>query len=94
MTGDGSGVDAAFADVDPLAQGCRFDNCHHDCEPGCTVLTAVATGNLDPARPASYRKLRREISFEIRRDDVRARQETVRAWKVQTWAMRRRPKKR
>ena len=94
LAGDGSGVDAAFADVESLAAGCRFGDCHHDREPGCAVLAAVAGGALDAARLASYAKLRRELSFHARGDDALARQQVARAWKAQTRAMRRLPQKR
>ena len=57
---DGSGVSAAFADVEALAEQCRFRDCVHVTEPGCAVLAALASGALDAARLESYRGLRRE----------------------------------
>lgn len=48
----GDGVAAAFADVDELAAGCRFRNCHHGAEPGCAVV-----GQVDPDRLRNWRHL-------------------------------------
>jgi ribosome biogenesis GTPase len=52
------GVQSLFADIDALAEGCRFRNCRHRSEPGCAVLAAVEAGVLEPRRLESYRKLR------------------------------------
>ena len=54
------GLERAFADIDALAQGCRFRNCSHNTEPGCAVRAAVAAGQLSAARLQSWRKLQAE----------------------------------
>jgi ribosome biogenesis GTPase / thiamine phosphate phosphatase len=54
------GVDAAFADVEEVAAGCRFRDCRHEQEPGCAVRVAVETGALEARRVASYIKLKGE----------------------------------
>lgn len=59
-------VAATFADIEELGRGCRFTDCAHEVEPGCAVTAAVASGNLAPARLASYRKLVRETAIERR----------------------------
>src|SRR6185369_1708473 len=51
-----------FADVEELAESCRFRDCRHEAEPGCAVRAACEDGGLDPARVASRAKLRREIA--------------------------------
>jgi hypothetical protein len=58
----------AFADVDELAAGCRFADCHHDTEPGCAIRGAV-----DPCRLAGCRKLERQLA---RLDDRKAAAQT------------------
>jgi ribosome biogenesis GTPase len=63
------GLDAAFADINALAAGCRFSDCGHDHEPGCVVRAAVASGALAPERLASWHALRRELDWLARRDD-------------------------
>lgn len=55
------GLAAAFPDVLELAAACRFRDCRHEAEPGCAVRAAVARGDLEPARFASYAKLRAEL---------------------------------
>ncbi len=54
------GVDMVFADVAELAQTCKFRDCQHDSEPGCSIQNAIAAGDLDPARLTRWQKLRRE----------------------------------
>ena len=49
--------------VDPeLAEGCRFRECRHESEPGCAVRAAVAAGELDAGRFASYSTLAGEVA--------------------------------
>jgi ribosome biogenesis GTPase / thiamine phosphate phosphatase len=67
----GTGLDLVFADVEQLAAGCRFADCGHQSEPGCTVLAAVATGELSGRRLDSWRRLHRELAWEQRRRDAR-----------------------
>jgi ribosome biogenesis GTPase len=55
-----AGLDLAFADIAALAPGCRYRDCHHQTEPGCAVLEAVACGGLDAGRLESWQKLQRE----------------------------------
>jgi ribosome biogenesis GTPase len=55
------GVEKAFDDVSSLADGCRFDDCRHDSEPGCAVQAAVQQGGLGQERLASFRKLASEL---------------------------------
>ncbi len=51
------GVAAQFADVEALADGCRFRDCQHQGEPGCAVAAAVERGELSAGRLLSYHKL-------------------------------------
>ncbi len=75
-----SGVSTAFADVETLAAACRFHDCRHGTEPGCAVQAALADGSLDRARWNSYGKLQRELAFEQRKADPRARAEARKVW--------------
>lgn len=79
---DEGGLDATFAEIAKLAGECRFADCGHDTEPGCAVTAAIETGELDPRRLASYRKLEREAAYVARKTDVRARQEEKRVWRA------------
>jgi len=51
-----------FADIEAIAQECRFGDCSHRSEPGCAVRAALADGRLDPARFQNYQKLRGELT--------------------------------
>ena len=51
-----------FADIEELAQGCRFGDCTHTNEPGCAVQAALADGRLDAGRWHNYLKLRDELA--------------------------------
>ncbi len=46
-----------FPEISPLHQTCRFGNCRHAGEPGCTVQAAVSAGEIQPWRYESYRRL-------------------------------------
>jgi len=59
MTGD-SQAEAAFPEIQRLADACQFADCRHEHEPGCAVLKAVETGDVDRQQYESYVKLRRE----------------------------------
>ena len=54
------GIVSAFADIQQLAEGCRFADCQHHSEPGCAVQAALAQGELGPRRLANYQKLLKE----------------------------------
>jgi ribosome biogenesis GTPase / thiamine phosphate phosphatase len=62
-------IGLGFPEIETLAQQCRFADCAHDGEPGCAVEAAITTGELDPARLGSFRKLAREVAWERRRND-------------------------
>lgn len=51
---------AEVLEISDYAKGCRFKDCQHINEPGCTVLEAVNNGTLDQKVYDSYLKLRRE----------------------------------
>jgi ribosome biogenesis GTPase len=55
-----AGIDDVFEEIIALAEQCRFADCGHEEEPGCAVLLAVESGELDERRFVSWRKLVRE----------------------------------
>ncbi|OXE35839.1 MAG: ribosome small subunit-dependent GTPase A [Phenylobacterium zucineum] len=61
-----AGLTAAFADLEAqletLAQNCRFRDCRHGAEPGCAVQAALREGQLDRDRWQSLGKLRAELA--------------------------------
>lgn len=54
----------SFADIDELAQQCRFRDCSHTHEAGCAVQKAITDGILAADRLSSYQKLQKEASYE------------------------------
>lgn len=54
------GIGEVFADIAALAEGCRFNDCAHETEPGCAVRAAIEAGTLDPGRLTRWRKLAAE----------------------------------
>ena len=74
-------VDEAFSDIAELATACRFRDCAHASEPGCAVQEALATGELDPDRYASYRKLERELRAIEARSSKRVQRELKQRWR-------------
>jgi ribosome biogenesis GTPase len=69
------GIQEAYADVDELAAGCRFNDCAHRREPGCAVQAAIDEGRLPRERLQSYRALQRELARLARKQDARLRSE-------------------
>ncbi|MFJ9541000.1 ribosome small subunit-dependent GTPase A [Streptomyces sp. NPDC101225] len=76
-----TGVGQVFAEIEELAQRCRFHDCAHDAEPGCAVLAALDSGDLPVRRLESYRKLMRENRWIVAKTDARLRAELRRDWK-------------
>ncbi len=62
LWGESADLTESFAEIDTLAQHCRFRDCSHTCEPGCAVQQAAAAGTLDGDRLASYHKLKGELN--------------------------------
>ena len=73
LTGDEDLAATHFADIEALGTQCRFTDCQHRTEPGCRVLAAVASGELDAVRYAHYEKLRAEL-LSTRTDPAAQRQ--------------------
>jgi len=82
------GVADTFADVTTIAAGCRFRDCSHHGEPGCAIAEAITSGDLDPARLESMRKLERELAFQARRHDPVAQAAQRKLWKARAKSIR------
>jgi ribosome biogenesis GTPase len=68
----GDALGEAFADIDLLAERCRFRDCRHEREPGCAVRAAAESGALAPSRLESFRKLAAERAHQAKQMDARA----------------------
>lgn len=63
MWKDGAGIDRTFAEIEQLAQQCRFSDCTHTSEPGCAVRAAIENGLLSMERYLAYQKLKAENAY-------------------------------
>ncbi|MDD3654514.1 MAG: ribosome small subunit-dependent GTPase A [Desulfotomaculaceae bacterium] len=54
----------AFADIDKLAEQCKFSDCSHQSEPECAVQKAIQSGELTEKRLESYLKLKKEAKYD------------------------------
>ncbi|MEP0519698.1 MAG: ribosome small subunit-dependent GTPase A [Hyphomicrobiales bacterium] len=63
LTDASAGVADLFGDLQSLSEQCRFNDCQHETEPGCAVLAAVESGDVDTGRLARWRKLLAEERF-------------------------------
>jgi ribosome biogenesis GTPase / thiamine phosphate phosphatase len=80
------GLDRAFSDIAALAAGCQFSDCAHAGEPGCAVWAAVEAGELSVRRLDSWRKLQRELRWQMRRREARAASQMRKEWKYRSGA--------
>ncbi len=81
LTDVAESLELVFAEVEALAEQCKFSDCVHETEPGCAVLAAVETGELPERRLESYRKLLKEARWMAMRHDARLRAEARSQWK-------------
>jgi len=79
---DGSdGLSSTFSDIEELAENCRFRDCEHDKEPGCAVRIALEDGTLTAERWNSFVKLKREIAYAERKQNVALQAAEKEKWK-------------
>jgi ribosome biogenesis GTPase len=77
-----------FDEVDALAPECRFRDCQHLNEPGCAVLAAVSSGQLEASRLEHAQRLRRELEWQQGRTDQRQRATQKKAFRALSRAVR------
>lgn len=61
----GEGISQTFADIEELAEQCRFFDCSHTSEPGCAVRRAMEEGKISESRFQSWIKLQAENEYAI-----------------------------
>lgn len=54
---------SVFDQISSLAQMCKFSNCTHTHEPGCCVIEAVESGELDKEKYLNYLELKKESDY-------------------------------
>jgi len=57
------GIKSVFSEIQELSKNCRFSDCTHTHEPGCAVLKAIKSGDLDKSKYENYIKLVKENEF-------------------------------
>jgi ribosome biogenesis GTPase len=55
-----NGLETTFAIIVSLSRKCKFSDCTHTSETGCSVLEAVGKGEIDKASYENYLKMERE----------------------------------
>ena len=73
VAGSDEAIGKAFSDVEEFLGKCQFRNCTHGDEPGCAITEAIADGRLSKSRFDSYRRMQRELQFEVTKNDPAAR---------------------
>ena len=61
---DSADLSKAFADIDQLAEQCKFHDCSHQSEPGCAVQGAIQNRVLSEKRLENYLKLKKEAKYD------------------------------
>lgn len=56
-------IEDSFTDIHGMAANCKYTDCSHVREKGCSVLEAVENGSLSEDRYKSYLKLKKESEF-------------------------------
>ncbi len=54
------GMSHFFGDIEQLIASCKFNNCSHKKEPGCSIQEALKSGQLKQEHWDSWQKLQRE----------------------------------
>ncbi len=71
MSGGEDGVAATFAEIDEVAEACRFSDCQHENDAGCAVSAAIQTGDIDPVRVRAWKRLHAEQQANAKRAQAR-----------------------
>lgn len=63
MTDVDDGVNNVFDEITKLAKRCKFSDCSHISEPGCNVLSAIKSGELNPEKYSNFINLKKETEY-------------------------------
>lgn len=63
LTDSESGLEITFDKIVNLSRSCKFKDCTHTNETGCSVLEAVAKGEIDKASHENYLRMEREKAY-------------------------------
>lgn len=71
MWRDENTIRESFADIDLLIADCKFSDCSHRNDIGCSIRAAVNNGDLEVARYESYLNIETEIAALTKRSEKR-----------------------
>lgn len=57
------GIDETFSEITQLSEQCLFNDCTHNSEKGCAILSAVQEGRLSEDRYRNYIKMNKESAY-------------------------------
>ncbi len=57
------GIGSSYSDITALSSNCRYRDCSHTSEPGCAVIEAMHSGEVNQGHFENYLKLRKESEF-------------------------------
>ena len=63
MTEVSDGINSLFDEINSLAQKCKYVDCTHIHEPGCAVLSAIKSSQLDEDKYSNYLNLKKEAEY-------------------------------
>lgn len=63
ILGAEGGIEASYADILARTGHCQFRDCSHTSEPGCAVLQAIESGEIDRDHYENFLKLKRESEY-------------------------------
>lgn len=63
MTNTNEGIDNIFDEIIALSRNCKFIDCSHVAEPGCNVLSALESGELNAEKYSNYINLKKESEY-------------------------------
>jgi ribosome biogenesis GTPase len=67
-----SGLETTFDQIISISRNCRFKDCTHTSEKGCSVIEAMESGEIDKSSYNNYLKMEREKAhFESSLDEKR-----------------------
>lgn len=76
------GVAKTFSYFEEYAESCRYTDCTHTHEVDCAVKEAVNTGMISEERYNNYLKLRKELNYVERQNNIAKQLEEKRKWKT------------
>ncbi|WP_017812101.1 ribosome small subunit-dependent GTPase A [Paenibacillus shenyangensis] len=88
-----AGLEETFQDIEEIAQHCRFGDCSHHNEPDCAVQDALENGTLARKHYANWEKLRKELAYNERKNNILLMRQDKQQWKAISKQHRAKPKK-